>query len=161
MRSESTFGCLFSWMNPCFRLELGWVHGMKCRTFVPPQHWYGHTRKHGNEPSRLRNQPKRCQNIPQRGGPWRYLKVRLDGALSIWWSCRWPCSLPEGWTRWLLRVPCNCNGNTISIPSLCTLLSHVDWKTSLPLWASSIWELTVMFVSPWIQPENKIQIKEQ
>ena len=34
-------------------------------------------------------------------------KVRLDQALSTWWSCRCPCSLQGSWTRWSLRVPSN------------------------------------------------------
>ena len=36
-------------------------------------------------------------------------KVRLDGALSTWWSCGFPCSLQGSWTRWPLRVPSNSN----------------------------------------------------
>jgi len=41
------------------------------------------------------------------------LKVRLDGALSTWLSCRCPCSLLEGWIRWLLRIPSNSNNSMI------------------------------------------------
>ena len=42
-------------------------------------------------------------------------KVRLDGALSTWWSCRCPCSVQGSWTRWPLRVPSNSNDAMIPL----------------------------------------------
>ena len=37
------------------------------------------------------------------------LRVRLDGALSTWCSCRCSCSLQRSWTKWPLTVPSNSN----------------------------------------------------
>ena len=40
-------------------------------------------------------------------------KVRMDGALSTWWSCRCPCSLQGSGTRWSLKVFSNRNDSVI------------------------------------------------
>ena len=38
---------------------------------------------------------------------------QAGGALSTWWSCRYPCSLQGSWTRWPLKVPSNfCDSDT-------------------------------------------------
>ena len=36
-------------------------------------------------------------------------EVKVDGAMSTWWSCRCPCSLQGSSTRWPLRIPSNSN----------------------------------------------------
>ena len=38
-------------------------------------------------------------------------KVRQEGLWATWCSCRCPCSLQEGCTRWPLRVPPKSNGS--------------------------------------------------
>ena len=40
-------------------------------------------------------------------------KVRLDGTLSTWWSCRCPCSVQGSWTWWPVRVPSNSTDSVI------------------------------------------------
>ena len=40
-------------------------------------------------------------------------KVRLDRALSTWWSCGCPCSLQGSWTRWPFKIPSNSNNSMI------------------------------------------------
>jgi len=51
-------------------------------------------------------------------------KVRLDRALSTWWSCRHPCTLQGSWTKWPLRVtPSNSNAMVLNAEeySICVL----------------------------------------
>lgn len=50
------------------------------------------------------------------------LKVRLDGALSTWYSCRCPCPLQGSWTKWPLRVPSSLNYSVV----LWNGLLHMD-----------------------------------
>ena len=61
------------------------------------------------------------------------LKVRLDGALSTWCSCRCPCSLQGIWTRWSLRVPSNSNDSVWADADLDLLVGArwVCWKTEV------------------------------
>jgi len=40
-------------------------------------------------------------------------KVRLDWALSTFWSCRCPWSLQGSWSSWPLKVPSNSNNSVI------------------------------------------------
>ena len=49
--------------------------------------------------------PREAVDAPSLG----ILKVRMDRALSTWWSCRCPCSMQGSWTRWPLWVPSNSN----------------------------------------------------
>ena len=54
--------------------------------------------------------------VAQRGGGCHVLgdsQGQAGWALSAWWSCRCPCALQGGWTRWPLRVPSNSNDSLI------------------------------------------------
>ena len=52
-------------------------------------------------------------------------KVRLNGALSTWWSCGCPCPLQGIWTRWPVSVPSNTNDFMI----LMLLITRVNMNT--------------------------------
>lgn len=57
------------------------------------------------------------------------LKVRLDGALSTWLSCRHPRSLQGSWSRWPLSVRSNSNDSMIHMVS--KSLTHI-WPKGNP-----------------------------
>jgi len=65
--------------------------------------------------------PERCW-LPH---PWRHYKARLNGALSTWIICRWPCSLQRTWTIWPLRVLSN--SNVFTAVEVKTVLDEGAW----------------------------------
>ena len=88
---------------------------------------------------------RHCQWLPREvvdAPSLKIFKVRLDVALSTWWSCRCPCSWQGRWTRWPLRVPSNSNDSMV----IWFILVCEVQTTRLPAKAASTSAFPIVFL---------------